>query len=82
MPAAPRPLSGSSRLLNEYDVRDVLPTLRLPVLIVAPKGLPNDWLYRQAEATAELIEGAVFHPLPPEGLRLWHPSVIQRRVRF
>ena len=73
---------GFIQLLNEYDVRDVLPTLRLPVLIVAPKGLPNDWLYRQAEATAELIEGAVFHPLPPEGLRLWHPSVIHETRAF
>jgi hypothetical protein len=35
---------GFIKLLNEYDVRDVLPTLRLPVLVVAPKGLPNDWL--------------------------------------
>jgi class 3 adenylate cyclase len=70
------------QLLNEYDVRDVLPTLRLPVLVVAPTGLPDDWLHAQAQATAELIEGAVLHPLPPEALRLWHPSVIRETRAF
>lgn len=73
---------GFIQLLNEYDVRDVLPTLRLPVLIVAPQGLRDDWLYGQAEATAELIQGAVFHPLPSAALRLWHPSVIQETRAF
>ena len=73
---------GFIQLLNEYDVRDVLPTLRLPVLVVAPQGSTDDWLYRQAEATAQLIEGAVFHPLPPEALRLWHPSVIHETRAF
>src|ERR1700758_2927212 len=69
-------------LLNEYDVRDVLPTLRLPGLVVAPKGLPDDWLCRQAEATAGLIQDAVFRPLPAASLRLWHPSVIQETRAF
>jgi class 3 adenylate cyclase len=73
---------GFIRLLNEYDVRDVLPTLRLPVLVVAPQGLPDNWLYRQAEATAELIPGAALHSLPPEALRLWHPSVIRETRAF
>jgi class 3 adenylate cyclase/pimeloyl-ACP methyl ester carboxylesterase len=73
---------GFIQLLNEYDVRDVLPTLRLPVRIVAPTGLPNDWLYRQAEATADLIEGAQFHALPPKALRLWHPSVVRETREF
>lgn len=73
---------GFIQLLNEYDVRDVLPTLRLPVLVVAPTGLPDDWLHAQAQATAELIEGAVLHPLPPEALRLWHPSVIRETRAF
>ena len=69
-------------LLNEYDVRDVLATLRLPALVVAPKGLPDDWLCRQAEATAGLIQDAVFRPLPAVSLRLWHPSVIQEARAF
>jgi class 3 adenylate cyclase len=73
---------GFIQLLNEYDVRDVLPTLRLPVLIVAPKGLADDWLYRQAEATAELVQGAIIRPLPPEAVRMWHPSVIRETRAF
>jgi len=73
---------GFIQLLNEYDVRNVLPTLRLPVLVVAPQGLPDDWLYRQAKATAQLIGGAVFHALPSEALRLWHPSVIRETRAF
>jgi class 3 adenylate cyclase len=73
---------GFIQLLNDYDVRDVLPTLRLPVLIVAPQGLADDWLFRQAEATTELIPGAVMHPLPQAALRLWHPSVIRETRAF
>lgn len=69
-------------LLNEYDVRDILPTLRLPVLVVAPNVMPDDWLYRQGQATAELVEGAAFHGLPPEARRLWHPSVIHETRAF
>src|SRR5205807_4303075 len=70
------------QLLNEYDVRDVLPTLRLPVLIVAPEAMPGDLLHQQAEATADLIEGAVFRQLPAEARRLWHPSVITQTRSF
>src|SRR6266545_1153407 len=33
---------GFIRLLDEYDVREILPTLRLPVLVLAPKGLSED----------------------------------------
>jgi class 3 adenylate cyclase len=69
-------------LLNEYDVRDVLPTLRLPTLVVAPQGLPDEWIYRQAEATAGLIQDAVFQPLPKAAVRLWHPSVIHEARAF
>jgi class 3 adenylate cyclase/pimeloyl-ACP methyl ester carboxylesterase len=73
---------GFIQLLNKYDVRDVLPTLRLPVLVVAPKGLADDWLFRQAEATAELVPGAVKHSLPSSALRLWHPSVVRETRAF
>jgi len=70
------------RLLFEYDVREILPALRLPVLVGAPKGLEDEWVIRQAEATAELIPGAVFHPLPSEALRMWHPSVVSETLAF
>ena len=70
------------RLLHEYDVRDVLPTLRLPVLAVAPAGLADDWLYEQALATAALVPGAACRPLPAEAARLWHPSVIEETLAF
>ena len=73
---------GFIRLLLEYDVREILPTLRLPVLVVAPSGLEHDWLYEQAEATAALIPGAVCRPLPPEALRLWHPAVVTETLTF
>ena len=69
-------------LLNEYDVRDILPSLQLPVLILAPKVSPDDWIYRQGKATAELIEGAVFRALPSDARRLWHPSVIHETRGF
>jgi pimeloyl-ACP methyl ester carboxylesterase len=45
---------GFIRLLHEYDVREILPTLRLPVLVLAPKGLSDDWIFDQATATADL----------------------------
>jgi len=70
------------RLLFEYDVRDILPALRLPVLVVAPKGLKDEWVIEQAEATAALIPGATCHALPPEALRLWHSSVISETLAF
>ncbi len=70
------------RLLNGYDVREILPTLRLPVLVLAPKGLADDWLYRQAVATADLIPGAVLHTLAADASRLWHPSVIDETRTF
>ncbi len=70
------------QLLHEYDVREVLPTLRLPVLVVAPRGLAHDWLWEQAEATAALIPGAACHPLPPDAARLWHPSVVDETLTF
>jgi class 3 adenylate cyclase len=73
---------GFIRLLHEYDVRDVLPTLRLPVLVLAPRGSSDDWLFQQAEATAELIPGGILHPLPAAASRLWHPSVITETRAF
>jgi class 3 adenylate cyclase len=70
------------QLLDEYDVREVLPTLRLPVLVVAPRGLADDWLWEQAVATSALIPDANCHPLPPDAARLWHPSVIEETLAF
>ena len=54
-------------------MREVLPTLRLPVLVVAPEGLADDWIYEQATATTALVPGALCHPLPRDAARLWHP---------
>jgi class 3 adenylate cyclase len=68
------------RLLEEYDVRDVLPALRLPVLALAPA--TDDWLFNQAEATTALVPGANLHVLPPTALRLWHPAVIDETLAF
>jgi class 3 adenylate cyclase len=70
------------RLLHEYDVRKILPTLRLPVLVVAPRGPPDDWIFEQATSTAALIPDAVCHPLPPTAARLWDPSVIEEALAF
>ena len=73
---------GFIRLLHEYDVREILPTLRLPVLALAPQGLSDDWLFRQAEETAKRIPCGIFHPLPAAAARLWHPSVIAETRAF
>ena len=70
------------QLLDEYDVREILPALRLPVLVVAPRGLANDWVWEQAVATAALISGAACHPLPQDASRLWHPSVVDETLTF
>jgi class 3 adenylate cyclase len=70
------------RLLHEYDVRDILPTLRLPVLALAARRSPADRIYQQAAATAQLIPGATLHALPPEAYSLWHPSVIDAATAF
>ena len=61
---------GFFRLFHEYDVRQVLPGLSLPVLVVAPAG---DRLPR-ARATAALIPGAAVHVLPADARFLWHSS--------
>lgn len=68
------------RLLEEYDVRDVLPALRLPVVALAPTN--DDWLYHQAEATTALIPDAELHALPPAASRLWHPAVVDETLVF
>jgi class 3 adenylate cyclase len=62
---------GFIRLFHRYDVRAVLPSLSLPVLVLAPDGshrLPR------ARATAALIPGAVVRVLPADAVLLWHPS--------
>jgi class 3 adenylate cyclase len=70
------------RLLFEYDVRDVLPSLRLPVLVLATEGSPGEWLVRQAEATAALIPGADCRTLPAKASRLWDPTVVDEMLAF
>ncbi len=70
------------RLMHEYDVREVLPTLRLPVLALAPAGQSDDWVFEQAEATAALISGSIFRPLPPSVATLWHAPVIEETLAF
>ncbi|MEA2161716.1 MAG: hypothetical protein QOD66_4096 [Solirubrobacteraceae bacterium] len=73
---------GFIKLFNQYDVRDVLPTLRLPVLALAPQGLSDDRLFRQAAATVELIPDGILHALPAAASRMWHPSVITETQAF
>jgi class 3 adenylate cyclase len=70
------------RLLFEYDVRDVLPSLRLPVLVLATEGSPGNWLVAQARATAELIPGAELRTLPARASRLWDPAVVDELLAF
>ncbi len=70
------------RLLFEYDVRDVLPSLRLPALALAPEGSSSGWLADQARATAALIARAEFHFLPIFASRLWSPPVIEETLAF
>jgi len=60
---------GFIRLFHEYDVRRVLPSLSLPVLLLAPEN--SDRLPR-ARATAALIPGAAVHVLPADTRFLWH----------
>ena len=73
---------GFIRLFHQYDVRDVLPTLRLPVLGLAPQGVSDDGLFRQARATVELIPDGTLRALPAAASRLWHPSVITEAHGF
>jgi len=35
-----------------------------------------------AIATAAMIPGAACHPLPPDAVRLWHPSVIEETLTY
>ena len=37
-----------------YIAYKIPPTLRLPVLALAPKGLSDDWIFDPATATADL----------------------------
>ncbi|HTG47953.1 MAG TPA: adenylate/guanylate cyclase domain-containing protein [Actinomycetota bacterium] len=70
------------RLLHEYDVREILPALRLPVLALGTEGSPRDWIREQARATASLIPGADFHALPSSASRLWDEAVIAETLAF
>jgi class 3 adenylate cyclase len=73
---------GFIRLLHEYDVREVLPTLRTPVLALGTRGYPDDLVVEQARATAALIPNAVCKPIPPSASRLWAPTVIEATFAF
>jgi class 3 adenylate cyclase/pimeloyl-ACP methyl ester carboxylesterase len=70
------------RLLHEYDVREILSTLRTPVLALGTMGYPNDWVVEQARATAALIPGAACESLPASASRLWAPAVIEATFAF
>jgi hypothetical protein len=47
-------ISATKALDGGYIAYKILPTLRLPVLVLAPKGLSDDWIFDQATATADL----------------------------
>jgi class 3 adenylate cyclase len=64
---------GFIRLRHEYDVRHVLGSLSLPVLVVAPEGSN---MLRHAKATAALIPGAAVHTLPADANFLWHATQV------
>jgi class 3 adenylate cyclase len=69
-------------LLHDYDVREILPTLRIPVLALGTEGYPREWVVEQARATAALIPGAVCRSLPARASRLWAPTVIEATFDF
>src|SRR5512132_544412 len=73
---------GFIRLLHDYDVREILPTLRIPVLALGTEGYPGEWVVEQTRATAELIPGAVCRSMPARASRLWAPAVIEATFDF
>jgi class 3 adenylate cyclase/pimeloyl-ACP methyl ester carboxylesterase len=73
---------GFIRLLHDYDVREILPTLRIPVLALGTEGYPGEWVVEQARATAALIPGAVCRSMPARASRLWAPAVIEATFDF
>jgi class 3 adenylate cyclase len=73
---------GFIRLLHDYDVREILPTLRIPVLALGTEGYPREWVVEQARATAALIPGAVYRSVPARASRLWAPPVIEATFDF
>ena len=73
---------GFIRLLHEYDVREVLATIRIPVLALGTQGYPSEWVVEQARATAALIPGAVWRSMPATASRLWAPAVIEATLDF
>ena len=73
---------GFIRLLHDYDVREILPTLRIPVLALGTEGYPREWVVEQARANAALIPGAVCRSLPARASRLWAPTVIEATFDF
>jgi class 3 adenylate cyclase len=75
----PGTAGGFFRLFQQYDVRHVLPSLSMPVLLLAPEG--GERLV-EARATAALIPGAVVRALPPAARFLWHPSHVDEIRSF
>ena len=75
----PGTAGGFFRLRHEYDVRQLLPSLSLPVLVLAPEGSER---LVHARATAALIPGAVVRALPPTASFLWHPSHVDEIRSF
>jgi len=73
---------GFIRLLHDYDVREILPTLRIPVLALGTEGYPGEWVVEQTRATAALIPGAVCRSMPARASRLWAPPVIEATFDF
>jgi class 3 adenylate cyclase len=73
---------GFIRLLHDYDVREILPTLRIPVLALGTEGYPGEWVVEQTRATAALIPGAVCRSMPARASRLWAPAVIEATFDF
>jgi class 3 adenylate cyclase/pimeloyl-ACP methyl ester carboxylesterase len=73
---------GFIRLLHDYDVREILSTLRIPVLALGTMGYPQEWVVEQARATAALIPGAVCRSMPASASRLWAPAVIEATFEF
>jgi class 3 adenylate cyclase/pimeloyl-ACP methyl ester carboxylesterase len=73
---------GFIRLLHDYDVREILPTLRIPVLALGTEGYPGEWVVEQARATGALIPGAVCRSMPASASWLWAPAVIEATFEF
>ncbi|HYF11886.1 MAG TPA: adenylate/guanylate cyclase domain-containing protein [Actinomycetota bacterium] len=79
--ASPATAAAVGRMLFELDVRDVLPTIRVPTLVVQRKENPVITL-EQGRYVAEHIPGAKFVAVPgaDHGLAVGDPDVILDEV--